>query len=656
MPGLGGPPRWEGADPSAAYTRLELNDPRWARAQPVDLGIGGTSTYRILYDEANNQLVVSIQAHDDKDPSSATAAGPNDQIYFGIGVNSAPTSGRLVRIRFPVAAAGPANEPTAVGGGDYATWQNADGASGSWVQDFGSNKPSWLLYPVVWKNNTTDHGNSDWGVNFKVDLTHADIGLPAPTTGAQLRVTLGSRVHDEDISAEVDLALPTGASPIPNTFIQDNMSTWLFTDPLGNACTGIVLERMQVGVGSALTGVLDTDVGDTNELVAKPTGVAFAGQISGRFRLAEWGTIADPAAGWNPVGNNATPQVLDIVNTGSGPTAEIRLTCPTNTATETCGIATPPEAHQCMLVEMMATPGNTADFANASVYRNMNFASLSTLERVATINVEGLEARTGTPADRDIYLTELKLNMPKEGTEARTLPRREMRAARTKIERPAPAQKQAFCRSPRAACIKDQCSAPCKAGKCGESATQHKLLGGCFCTPDEPIETCNVPSPDAVPVSLTDEQELESVWPTWKVFAYWDTGKRENVNGKEIKKLQPMYPFGLYLDHEGEHYGFKSALAGIKDVVVTQLNDVQYLLKIKNEAKAKLGVALTAQEEPVKPDPTATPTPPAKAWWQCLCSVPSRSSDSTAASVAGMLSLIGLAWVARRRRRATQRR
>ena len=47
-----------------------------------------------------------------------------------------------------------------------------------------------------------------------------------------------------------------------------------------------------------------------------------------------------------------------------------------------------------MLVEMMATPGNTADFANASVYRNMNFASLSTLERVATINVEGLEART----------------------------------------------------------------------------------------------------------------------------------------------------------------------------------------------------------------------------------------------------------------------
>ena len=183
-------------------------------------------------------------------------------------------------------------------------------------------------------------------------------------------------------------------------------------------------------------------------------------------------------------------------------------------------------------------------------------------------------------------------------------------------------------------------------------ATQVKLLGGCFCTPNKPTEFCDVPSPDAVPISLTDEQELASVWPTWKVFAYWDTGKRENVNGKEIKKLQPMYPFGMYLDHEGKYYGFKSALAGVKDVVVTQLNDVQYLLKIQNEGKAKLGVSLAAQEEPVKPGPVGGGIiPQPKAWWQCLCSAPARASDSAAASVTGVLSLLGLAWVARRRRR-----
>ncbi len=655
VPGLSGPPQWDGTDPSAAYTRLDLHDPRWARAKPVDLGIGGTSTYRILYDAANNQLVVSIQAHDDKDTSGTPTAGPNDQIYFGIGRGSAPTSGQLVRIRFPPAAAGTANEPTSVGGGDYATWQNADGASTSWNQNIGSTKPGWMLYPVVWKNNTTANGNSDWGVNFKVDLTHADIGLAPPTAGAQLRITLGSRVYDEDIAAAVDLALPTGLDPITNTFIQKDMSTWLFTDPLGNACTGIALERLQIGVGNALTSVLDTDAGDTNELLAKPTGVGFAGQISGRFRIAEWGTIADPAAGWNAVGNNATPPVLDIVNTGSGATAELKLVCPANTATHTCGIPTPPETHQCMLVEMKATPGNSADFANTSVYRNMTFGTLSTLERVATVNVAGLPARTGAPANQDVYLTELRLNMPKAGAEPLSLPRREMAVARKKVVAPAPQQKVALCRSPHDACIGNVCSPPCKAGKCGELATPKNLAGGCYCVPQKPMQRCNVPSPDAVPVTLTGEQEIESIWPTWKVFAYWDTGKRETIGGKEVKKLQPMYPFGLYLDHEGKHFGFKSALAGVKDVVVTRLNDVQYKLSVKNDAKAKLGVTVSAEEQPVKPPvkPTETPKPPSKT---CLCAVPGLASDGAAASLTGLLSLLGLGWIARRRRRGSSRR
>lgn len=654
VPGLSGPPKWDAADASAAYTRVDLHDPRWARAKPVDLGIGGTSTYRILYDKANNQLVVSIQAHDDKDTLGATTAAPNDQIYFGIGVNSAPTSGRLVRIRFPAPAAGTANEPSAVGTSDYATWQNADGAIASWVEDFGSNKPGWMLYPVVWKNNTTDHGNSDWGVNFKVDLTHADIGLAAPTAGAQLRITLGSRVYDEDIAAAVDLALPTGLDPITNTFIQKDMSTWLFTDPLGNACTGIALDRLQIGVGSALTSVLDTDAGDTNELVAKPTGVGFPGQISGRFRIAEWGTIADPAAGWNAVGNNATPPVLDIVSTGSGATAEIRLVCPTNTATETCGIPTPPQAHQCMLVEMKATVGNTVDFANTSVYRNMSFASLSKLQRTATVDVAGLPARTDTPANQDVYLTELRLNMPKAGTEPLSLPRREMAVARKKVEAPALQEKVALCRDPNQACIGNLCSSPCKAGKCGELATPKKLPGGCYCAPQKPMQKCSVPSPDAVPATLTGEQEIESIWPTWKVFAYWDTGKRETINGTAVKKLQPMYPFGLYLDHEGKHFGFKSALAGMKDVVVSRLNDVQYKLSVKNGQKAKLGVTLSAEEQPAKPpvkDPE-TPKPPSKT---CLCAVPGLDSDGTTAPLTGLLGLLGLGWVVRRRRASSRR-
>ena len=652
LPGLSGPPTWDASDPSASYARVDLHDPRWARGKPVDLGLGGTSTYRILYDDANDQLIVSIQAHDDKDGAGNPTPALNDHIYFGIGVNSSPTSGHLVRIRFPSPAAGTANEPTTVGSSDYATWQNSDGNSGSWVEDFGSSQPAWMLYPVVWKNNTTANGNSDWGVNFKVDLTHPDIGL-VDATSVQLRITLGSRVYDEDLDNAVDLALPTGASPITNTFIQEDMTTWLFTDPLADPCTGIALDRMQMGVGSALGNTIDTDSGDVNEFVAKPTGIGFSGQISARFRIANWGSIADPAAGWNPIGDDSVPQELDIVNTGSGATGEIRLTCPANTATETCGITTPATIHQCMLVEMQATPGNSADFVNASVYRNMNFGSLSTLQREASISVAGLKERTGLAEDRDVYLTELRLNMPVAGTTALVLPRADMAAVKDAVQNPRANPNQVPCKRPQDACIDNVCSMPCNQGKCDQSLDPRDLPGGCFCFPLTGGEKCDVPTPDAVPGSLTGEQQLESVWPTWKIFAYWDTGERETIEGVEVKKLQPMYPFGLYLDHDGTHYGFSDALAGLDGVVVNQLNSFQYRLSVESEGTATLGVTVTAEEEPVDPGGAGgggggiPPVDP----WDCVCSTPTPGSFSSTGSGFAALGLLAFAWTARRRRR-----
>ncbi len=205
----------------------------------ADLGVVGTSTYRVLYDDDNSQLIVSIQAHDDKDGSGNPTASAGDQVYFGIGVNSTPTSGRLIRIRFPPAAPGTPDTPTDVASGNWATWQNADGASPSWSPEIGSNQPGWVLDPVLWKDNTAGGGNPDWAVEFTVDLAHPDIGL-AKATGTQLRMTLGSRMHDEDTVTNVDQARPAGVSAITNTFIQDDMGTWLFTGQLGDACPQIL--------------------------------------------------------------------------------------------------------------------------------------------------------------------------------------------------------------------------------------------------------------------------------------------------------------------------------------------------------------------------------------------------------------------------------
>lgn len=199
------------------------------------LGQWETSTYRVLYDDDDNQLIVSIEANDDKDAAGNPTADQADHVYFGIGVNSSPTEGRLIRIRLPPAAPGTPDAPTAVAPSNWATWQNADGASASWIQEIGSNQPGWVLDPVVWKDNTAGSGNPDWAVEFKVDLLHADLRL-ADATGVQLRLTLGSRMHDEDTGTNVDQARPAGVGPITNTFIQADMTAWLYTAPLGDVC------------------------------------------------------------------------------------------------------------------------------------------------------------------------------------------------------------------------------------------------------------------------------------------------------------------------------------------------------------------------------------------------------------------------------------
>jgi MYXO-CTERM domain-containing protein len=165
-----------------------------------------------------------------------------------------------------------------------------------------------------------------------------------------------------------------------------------------------------------------------------------------------------------------------------------------------------------------------------------------------------------------------------------------------------------------------------------------------------------VPTPDAVPNSLTGEQQLESVWPTWKVFAYWDTGKREKIDDIEVKKLQPMYPFGLYLDHEGTHYGFTNALDGLDGVVVDRLNSFQYRLTVESEGTAALGVKLSAEERPVEPGGGGGNgagggggIPPVDPW---VCSVETPRASSTLQSTSALFGLLGLAWAARRRRRS----
>jgi hypothetical protein len=706
LPALSGPPVWKGTAGSTDF-RPQLHDPRWSGA-PVRLfsdsvtGVGAlyNGQYRVLVFGSTLYVSMQVIADANVDPSDAA-----DAVYFGFTDGPAPaTGGYLLAIRpnrtgaaVPAPGAGVPTDPSLPienVATDVNWYQTTDHTQAPPVYTpHLQNYPSWLSDVVTWNNSP----GVAWAITFKVDLSVLGISGPQEFFFGERIGNGGGTTFKLGNSA---LAATNGASIGGGTIVLPEQNTWVDFQAPGTACTsGVSLTYDHVGVwsGGMLTNTVQacggaatpcTPPDDTNTFRAElqnvpntlgPTNHA----VRAKFRIADWGsTIANwKLAPWKDIPGYPAGVFTDLTlpanftwsfTAGGGGFGDaiIQYTCDVQGADGYCPKLTNPDGyhHQCMLVELGAGPETqTLTFQTAAVYRNMEFQGLSTLDRKARIDVKGLQQLLGQAGDRDVYLHVQTLNMPAHGKEPIWLPSKAMALARRYAEHPPALLGQPV---PDVGNEKKgtvgKVAAPAKAGapkapsKPGDKAAQLAPAP----KPSEPPAPAGqaaaqrFPNPKLsvfdVPV-MTPSQALESVYPTYKIYPYVDTGKTSTIDGQVYKEVDPMVPFGYYLEHDGPLFGFSHLLEGVNGLVVTQVTENLYKVRVANEGSVEVSTKVTAEERP-KGDtqPPVCPTCPPHG--RCNCDVPGAPVASGGwLAAAGVLGLAALGRRSRRRRNRLSR-
>jgi hypothetical protein len=148
--------------------------------------------------------------------------------------------------------------------------------------------------------------------------------------------------------------------------------------PIGNPGPGTGPLGSQI---VASTATLSSD----NVLVAqvRNTDPSVAPQITAEFRIADWGLTPTGAADWKiaPGSVPAQPRVVP----GDGSTVEIFSSWPKSDVPATYNAA----RHQCMWVQLESADATPVTFVQSSVRRNMDFLTLSSVSRRATVSGSG---------------------------------------------------------------------------------------------------------------------------------------------------------------------------------------------------------------------------------------------------------------------------
>lgn len=637
VPGLPGAPSWSGPPP----VRADLNEPRWAAGPLTPFTSDLTQNegrFRLMTNAAGDRLYVSMQTSNEHgDPT------PTDQVFFGISKDVGATNpvGTAVRIRVnPGAAPGgfvAANEFRVYSFLDNPPWTTEDMVV----------PPSWVIDPAVWSNAPGD--GVDWGINFIVNLTELGIG-PSDT----FKVVLAMTIRDETNGNDSTIATLTPTNPsigFQTQLMASNPANWKQTRATGSGCVGgIRLSSSGIRTNNASPHHIDTTPGHVNVFSAQPDYGAvglFDNMLQAEFRIANWGSIADPNAGWIPI-----PNATGIPN--QGPAGLIQFTCPSNTVAQTCGMAVPAQKHQCIQVRLNYGPGSNPDIApitTASAYRNMDFVPLSSHERTAEISVKGLSAILGNEQDREVYLYVYPGNLPAHGNEQIFLATDRMAETKRQLLAPPPPPVQV--RDPKGALeyIKTRQQRQLAASNGGRPGVATHV-------PQKPVADPNLA---ATQPSLVDpELALKQVWPHYEVRPYYHTGKTVNEDGKEYRALVAMHPFTLYYSHEGPLFGFSHQLELVEGGRLEELQAPTatkpglYKLTIPNEGVARLKTAVEAHEKPQRErDAQETPAdcPPCKVERKshCNCSLPGLTAPLNPLLLASF-GLGAAAWLRRRRR------
>lgn len=617
LPGLPGAPDWWSGTTAA---RSDADEPRWAAApqRDFDSDVVGSQegAYRVLYDPGANQLVVTMQALADL----GETASKEDAVYFGLSTNAAATTAHAVRIDLfsPNGTPDPKLSGLTFTPYDFST-------GGGWYLPAGpvasATPPSWLQHAAAW---VEPRGAAAWVVSFRVSLS--DAGLQP---GAAFKIALGLHIHNEQGIGAVDLTTPdVGAAGAIGDLVANphTPTSWLAADAANGGCpSGVVLDSMHVGTRNAQQNKLDTSAGAVNRLFATPTlpaSLPLAPNLfRAEFRVARWGSIADAHAPLFIVPGG------EHVPNGPSDLQSAELVCPPNTATQTCGMPTPLEPYQSLMVELSRAPGSSASvrFTRASAFANVRFEELSELSDRAFVSVAGLEAALGDQAARTLYLYVDTANMPAHADQPLWLPARAMAETRRIVESPPPAP-------------------PARAPKASRGAS----------APPPPVSdslAANLPSPKSPRpdawLAYSDERMLRIAWPTYTIHTYYELGARTREDKREYVRLEPMYPFTYHFAHDGSLYGFAHRLSGR----TTQLRELQphlYQVSVPNEGELELQVRVSAEGAP-KHAQECTPIDNLKQHRSCACSAVGARAQPRGLGWAALT--LGLACSLRLRRR-----
>jgi hypothetical protein len=628
VPGLSGLPFWFAI--GSATVRTDLDDPRWGGAPVRSLEDDPTGTevaLRTLSD--GNILAVSLQVLTDPD-----GAALNDAVYLGIATSTSGTTAHVIKIN-PETAGSP--DPVPMNAGlSFQIWDRAGG--GAWTTS--TLVPSWLTTETAtWRNSPA---GATWAVNLKVDLGLVGVNVAGTSPGADFKI-----FYEIDVSPSGGLATPfttprvTGSPVFVTARVPADPTIWATATALGTPCTtGATVSMFDIGTHDALgPNWIHADAGSTNSFFTYIRSIPppmFANMIRERIRIADWGSvIGAPDAGWAvipgadnvPDGTHGT--WITPAPGGSSDSADIEFTCSIQSGQDHCPVITSTIAHQCMLVELKAAPGNQVPILTAAAYRNMEFAGLSALDHPATISLRGLQAVTGVGKDRDVYLYVKTLNMPAPGNEPVFLPGKAMADARRYAESPPPR--------------------PPKAGDDGQSGSRGKAPPPSRMASDGG-EPPLIRSAAEVPV-LSAYQKVASVWPTYEVHVYYDTGDTMSVKGRTLKRLAAMIPFGYFVWHDGPLYGFIHSIEGLDGATLLKLAPNFYRVHIVNEGSIRVRTAISAMEKPFGCPPSeCCKPPPVTGHPHCYCSTPGANIGGAIGGSAAIAGLIGV-WIARSRSR-----
>jgi hypothetical protein len=569
VPALPGPPNWfDDTLPAPQHWSAfdDQGDPRWQGAIRKSYGLGSVEhvAFRALHapvaapapggPSAHLYLAWDVSVDPSVDPDA-------DGVYLGLQRNGGPAF--IVSIRaWSSAVDRLIAAPTA-------RREVLRQSGTSWI---GEPEPSWLEETArAWLKQASPAATTNkWAIHVRIpvvdrgDISDVGINLGDVQGGQTFKLWYEVDVHGPGgvtpfawpraaVIAGADPATLSDAYPAPTTWGDFSISS----DP--TCWSGVSLSPSDVGTTSvdAATGLSAPNTilfkqpsapgpAPTNEIFARPSNGSpmpiAADAISATFRIANWGSqpdwndVPDPTKSlWKEIRPGVVKQNLAPIPPGSQGTIQFpwRLTDPE--AAEFTGPSATRRNHQCLYVELA---GADVDFANDSVYRNMDFGIASSFESEAEISVAGLPSLAGS-THRDVYLFVDARNMPE---------------AHIPAENEAPGPK------------------------------------------DEPITQGG----QAAPSRPETEQPMffEDVarrLPTYMVHAFRDTGMRRPTDERTWRVLEPQTSFGYFVGHSGSLAGWEHELSGhgLQEIVPNF-----YRLSVPNGGATRVTIRIEALEKP----------------------------------------------------------